>query len=509
VTVGRQTEDDTIGRPVLPPAQRVTMGRFAVAVLAMCGLGASFMQTLVVPIQAQLPDLLDAPRDHTAWVITVTLVVAAVVNPVAGRLGDMYGKRRVVLVLLGTLVVGSVLCALSTGLGWLIVGRGLQGASLGTIALGIAILRDHLPKDRLPGAIALVSATLGVGGAIGLPISAVISEHADWHVLFWAAAALGALTFVLIVIAVPATRVATAAKFDTLGAVGLAIGLTAVLLAVSQAQSWGPLSGRTLVCAIGGVAVLLVWGWYQLRRDQPMVDLRVAARRPVLMTNLASIASGFALFSGQVAFPQLLELPTSSGVGLELSLLAASFILMPAGLVMMAMSPLSGRLIKLFGPRLVLATGCGIVALGYVVALVLPISVTSIAVVNLLMGLGIGVSYASIPTLIMRSVPASETAAANGLNSLMRMLGTSTAAAVVGALLAGMSRSVGGEELPTAGAFHAAFVIGAVVALVGSGLALLVPRASEREPAPSADGQPVLDERPAPRPALGQPATTA
>ena len=119
-----------------------------VAVLALAGLASSFMFTLVVPIQTRLPDLLHANRDDTAWVVTATLLAAAVITPIAGRLGDMYGKRRIVLVLLATLVVGSVVAAVSTGLIWLIVGRALQGAVTGVIPLGISILRDVLHEDR-------------------------------------------------------------------------------------------------------------------------------------------------------------------------------------------------------------------------------------------------------------------------------------------------------------------------------------------------------------------------
>lgn len=208
-----------------------------VAVLALAGLASSFMFTLVVPIQTRLPDLLHANRDDTAWVVTATLLAAAVITPIAGRLGDMYGKRRIVLVLLATLVVGSVIAAVSTGLIWLIVGRALQGAVTGVIPLGISILRDVLHEDRVDPAIALISATLGVGGALGLPISALVTENADWHALFWTAAVLGAVVFVLVLLVVPVSVLRTAGRFDYAGALGLAVGLLGILLAISRTIS--------------------------------------------------------------------------------------------------------------------------------------------------------------------------------------------------------------------------------------------------------------------------------
>ncbi len=321
-----------------------------VAVLATAGLASSFMFTLVVPIQSKLPELLDASRDDTAWVVTSTLLAAAVITPIAGRLGDMYGKRRIVLVLLALLVLGSVIAAIAPGIVWIIVGRALQGAVTGVIPLGISILRDVLREDRIDSAIALISATLGVGGALGLPISALITERADWHLLFWVAAALGAIVFVLVLWIVPVSVLRTAGRFDFVGAAGLAVGLIGILLAVSRGNEWGWGSPATLATGLGGILVLLAWGWFELRVDEPLLDLRVAARPAVLLTNIASIAMGFALFSSNVNFPQMLGIPVAAG-GFGLSLLAASLVVMPAGLVMMALSPFAGRLARTVGPE--------------------------------------------------------------------------------------------------------------------------------------------------------------
>ena len=251
------------------------------------------MYTLVVPIQAKLPELLNASREDTAWVVTATLLTAAVVTPIAGRLGDMYGKRRIVIALLACMILGSVIAGLSTNIGGVIVGRALQGAVTGVVPLGISILRDVVHRDRLSTSVALISATMGVGGALGLPLSALVTEQTDWHVLFWVAAGLGAVVLALVVWIVPVSVLRTPGRFDYVGAFGLAVGLTGILLAVSRGNEWGWTSAPTLGCGIGGIAILLVWGWYQLRTTDPLLDLRVAARRPVLLTNLASIGYHF------------------------------------------------------------------------------------------------------------------------------------------------------------------------------------------------------------------------
>jgi len=446
-----------------------------VAVLAFTGLASSFMFTLVVPIQAELPELLGASREDTAWVVTVTLLAAAIFTPIAGRLGDMYGKRRIVLLLLALLVVGSVIAALSTSLLGVIIGRAFQGVVTGVVPLGIAILRDVLHTRRVNSAIALISATLGVGGALGLPISALVTQYADWHILFWLAAGLGVLCFGLVLWIVPVSVLRSPGSFDFVGALGLAAGLSGILLAVSRGNEWGWAAPPTLALGLGGVAVLLVWGWYELRIREPLLDLRVAARRPVLLTNLASIGMGFALFASNVVFPQILELPAETGAGFGLSLFAASLIVAPAGLVMMVLSPVSGRLSRVVGPRVLLIMGALSLVAAYAFVLIAGSEVWHIFVSNLLIGVGIGFGFAAMPMLIMQSVPQSETGASNGLNALFRSLGTSTAAAVMGAVLASSSTVQDGVQIPTAAGFHLTYLLaggGAVLALV---LALFIP----------------------------------
>jgi len=459
-----------------------------IAVLAFAGMGASFMQTILLPIQAELPTLLGVSRDVTAWVITVTLLVAAICTPISGRLGDMYGKKTVALALLGLLALGSVVAALAPSVVLLIVGRGLQGMGMGVVPLGISILRDVLHRDRLGSGIALVSATLGVGGALGLPISAYVTERYDWHVVFWVAAGIGLLALVLVAWVVPVSTLRTGGRLDVVGVIGLAIGLTGVLLAVSRGNDWGWGSPRTLGLLLGGVVVLLVWGWYELRIQEPLVDLRVTARGTVLFTNLASIAMGFALFASNVVFPQLLELPTAAG-GLGLTLMQASLILMPSGLVMLAMSPVAGRLAHRFGAKPLLASGAAVIAISYVIAVVVELDVWHVLVVNIVVGVGIGLGFAAMPALIMQVVPSHETGAANGLNTLMRSLGTTSAAAVVGGVLAAGGAQYQGVPVPSDDAFRTALLLGLLASVVCTVLALLIPR-----PKPPVDEHPSLPD---------------
>jgi EmrB/QacA subfamily drug resistance transporter len=460
--------------------KRATHPNLIVATLALAGVSASFMQTILIPIQPQLPGLLHAAGQDTAWVITATLVAAAISAPIAGRLGDMYGKRRIAMVLLVLQLLGAILAALSDTLAPMIIARVLQGVAAGVIPLGIAMLRDVLPPQRLGSAIALVSATLGVGGALGLPISALVADNFDWHALFWIATALTVACLVLYAAVVPASTLRTPGRLDFVGIAGLTVGLVGTLIAVSRGGQWGWGDPRTLILLVGGIVVLLAWGVFELRVTDPLVDLRVSARRPVLLTNLASVAMGFALFAANIVFPQLLELPRGTGIGLGLSLVAAALVLAPSGLAMMAMSPVSGRIQRARGPKTLLIAGAFVIAISYGGALVFHTAFWQILIVNTLLGVGIGLGYAAMPALILQAVPPSESGAANGLNALMRSLGTSIAAAVVGAVLAQSAASSGGTAGPSETGFMLALALGLAAALVCILIAAFIPRPKAR-----------------------------
>lgn len=453
-------------------------------VLASCGLVASFMQTLVVPLIPAFPQLLHANPADASWVVTVTLLAGAIITPVAGRLGDLYGKRRVLLASLGVLVAGSVVSALTSELALMVVGRGLQGCAMGVIPLGISIMRDELAPEKVSGAVALMSATLGVGGAIGLPLAAVVAENADWHVLFWSSAALGVICAALILRYVSESPLHTPAPFDYLGALGLVVGLTCLLLPIVKGSEWGWTSAGTLTTAAAAIVVLLAWGWYQLRRHDPLVDLRVSARRPVLFTNLASILVGFSMYAMALSFPQLLQAPSATGYGLGQTMVQAGLCLAPNGLVMMALSPVSARLTNRYGARVTLMTGAVVIAVGYLFAIVLMDNVAELITASVIIGAGVGIAYAAMPALIMGSVPVTETASANGLNSLMRSVGTSTSSAVMATLLANLTITVGAFTVPSLTGFRTTFVVAALAAVVGLGLTALVPRVRAKTATP-------------------------
>lgn len=464
------------------PARRSASGGLLIAVLAAAGISVSLMQTLMIPLIPQLPALLGTSPANASWAITATLLTGAVATPVLGRLGDMYGPKRILVLCAAMLFAGSLIAATTASLIPLVIGRGLQGFGAPVIPLGISVLRSALPAERVGSAMGLMSASLGVGGALGLPLSAVIAEHFNWHALFWCSAFLGLASGILFVLLVPDLEPVSADhRFDPIGALTLGLGLVMLLLPISKGGMWGWGSVTTLGMFAAAAVTFGVFTWWQYRVPAPIVDMRTTLKRPVLLTNLSSIAVGFGMFALSLVGPQLLEMPLETGFGLGQSMIATGLWMAPGGLAMMAAAPVAARVVAARGPKIVLVIGSVIIAAGYLAGILLLGTPAGVMVLGLIVSFGVGFAFAALPALINAAVPVSETASANSINSLARSLGTSTSSAVMTAVLAQMTITVAGHALPSLAGFRVALLIAAAAAAGAALLALAIPKAPRPE----------------------------
>ncbi|MGI5128547.1 MFS transporter [Pseudonocardia sp. CA-107938] len=439
-----------------------------IGVLATCGLAVSLMQTLVVPLLPRYPELLHTTPATVTWLVTATLVAGAVAAPLLGRLADMYGKRRMLLVALGLVTIGSALGAVAPDVGTLIVARTLQGTSLAVVPLGISVMRDVLPPDRIGAGIALMSSSLGIGGAIGLPLTGLVAQNASWRWLFGSAAVLAVVLITLLLRLVPESVHRSGGRFDLPGGLGLAAALVCLLLAISKGAEWGWTSPLVLGLFAGSLALFAAWGAWEWRVRAPLVDLRVSARPAVLWTNVASVLTGFSMFAGFLVTTQVLQAPAATGYGFGLSLVAAGLALLPVGAAMTIFSPVSARLSRARGARTTVLLGLVLLFAGNAAQAALPHSLPLVMGATTVTATGAALAYSAIPLIIMDAVPPGETASANSLNALMRMLGTSSCSAVVAALSAALVTRVDGHVLPSAGAYTAIFAAAAGAAVVAA-----------------------------------------
>ncbi|NRQ50004.1 MFS transporter [Aeromicrobium stalagmiti] len=466
---------------------RTTSPRRATLELVMVGLGAlvvALAQSLLIPVLSILPAELDTSASNVNWLLTSTLLAAAVSVPIMGRLGDMYGKRLLLLVAVGALVVGSLLTAVTDNIGLLITGRAIQGVSAAAIPLGISLLAAVLPREKVGSAIALVSAMLGIGGALGLPLAGFVAEHADFHVLFWITFGAGLVAFTGILTIVPEAPGRSGGRVDYVGAVLLAAGLICLLLPLAQRSAWGWGDPRIWILLAASVVIIAVFGWTQLRTADALVDLRALGRRPIVLTNVASILFGFALFASFIGTASYVEAPESSGYGFGSSLLVGGLAMLPGGLAMLLLSPVAARLIERRGAPQTLALGAVIVAAGFLLRIVVHDSLWQVIVGATIVGAGTGVGYAAMPALINAHTPPGEIAAANGLNSLFRSLGSSLASAIGGSILAANTVLIGNIAAPSLTAYQQLFAICGGAAVLAAVMVLLIPHRATAPPTP-------------------------
>ncbi len=453
----------------------------------MSGIVVALMATLVVPLLPEFPAILGVSTDDASWLVTTTLLSSAVATPIVSRSADMYGKRKMMVVCLAIMVAGSVLAAVGGAFVWLIIGRALQGFSTALIPVGISIMRDELPKEKMGSAVALMSATLGIGSALGLPLAGVLHHSMGWASIFWISAAAGALLLLAVVLVVPESKVRASGTFDYAGALVLSAALAALLLAISKGGSWGWASEPVLLLFLTAALLLAVWVPYELKVRQPMVDLRTSGRRPVLMTNLASLLIGFSMFANMLLTTQQLQLPAATGYGFELNVTAAGLCMVPSGLAMVVFAPLSGRIIRIFGGKTALMAGALVMLVGYVGRVFLYDSIAWIIIGSTVVGVGSAIAYAAMPTLIMGAVPITETASANGLNTLVRALGNSTSSAAVAAVFTSVTVAVGDTRMPSFDAFKDIFWLAALASAASMLAAFFIPgTAAAHRPPPLA-----------------------
>jgi EmrB/QacA subfamily drug resistance transporter len=440
-----------------------------------CGaLAFSLAQTMLVPALGELTHQLNTDASGIAWVLTGYLLAAAVATPVAGRLGDMFGKRRLLVLSLLLFGAGSAVAALGSSLGVVVAGRVLQGFGGGIFPLCFGIIRDEFPRERVAGSIGLISAIFGIGGGAGLIGGGLIADHLSYHWIFWLGAITAALAAIATEIWVPESPERKPGRVDLRGAALLAAGLVMPLIAISRANDWGWGAPQTIVLIAAGLVVLAIWVAVERRTPQPLADIPTLIKPPVLMTNIATLLVGFGMFGSFLLIPQLAELPTDTGFGFGLDATGAGLLLLPGSVMMLFTGPISGALGTRFGSKLPLAGGAAITSLGLFGLAFDHGTQLTVIIWAFVMSTGIGLSFAAMANLIVEAVPRAQTGEATGFNALTRSVGASIGSQVTAAILAGSA--VAGSPLATDDGFTTAFLVCAIGSAVAACIALVIPR---------------------------------
>ena len=452
----------------------VDRARYQVTFLVLAvGVGTfSLLQSLVSPVLVLLQHSLHTSQSTVTWVLTAYLLSASVCTPILGRIGDMVGKKKVLVAVLATLALGSILAALATSIAVMIVARVIQGVGGGLIPLSFGIIRDEFPHEKVPGAVGAIAALLAVGGGLGLVLAGPIVNLLDYHWLFWIPGAAMAVAAVATYYVVPESPVRTPGRISWLAALLLSAWLVALLVGVSQAPAWGWWSPAVLGLLAASVALAPVWVVVELRSRQPLIDMRMMRLPAVWTTNMVGLLFGVGMYSIFAFLPEFLQAPPSAGYGFGASITESGLILLPMSASMFGLGAFSGRLASRFSAKAVLVSGSALSVAPLLILAFAHAHVWQITVATLLLGGGFGLAFAAMSTIVVDSVPSTQTGVASGMNANIRTIGGSVGAAVTASVVTSATFADG---LPRESGYTVAFAMLAGALVLAALAGLLIP----------------------------------
>jgi MFS family permease len=461
------------------------------AVLSLAGVAYAMLSSAVVPALPTLQHSLHASENGVAWLLTGYLLSASVGTAILGRLGDMYGKERVLIWTLVVLAGGTLLAALSHSLSVLIAARVVQGVAGGIFPLSFGIVRDEFPREQVAGGIGLLSAILGIGGGIGIVAGGFIVEHMRWQWLFWMPLAVIAVATAATWRFVPESPVRVPGRVNWLAAAVMTTGMSAVLLAISEATVWGWGSARTLGLLVAGIVVCGAWVALETRAEVPLIDMTMMRIRGVWTTNLTAFLLGAGMYSSFIVFPQFAQLPKSTGFGFGASVVVSGLYLLPSTVGMTIVGLAAGRIARRFGSKRAAIAGSALTGAAFALLAAAHAHPYDMLASAAVMGLGIGLAFAALGNLVVQAVAPEQTGAAGGMNTVMRTIGGAIGGQISATLIAG---HLGHGGLPTVTGFTDTFVMAAAFLAVCTLAGFLVP--GDGRSSAGADWEPALGSEP-------------
>jgi EmrB/QacA subfamily drug resistance transporter len=443
------------------------------AVLSLGGISYALLQSLVVPALPQIQESLHTSEGAVGWMLTAFLLSASITTPIIGRLGDMYGKDRLLMIVLVALAIGTLISAVASSLPLLIFGRVIQGAGAGVFPLAFSIVRDEFPHERVPGALGLISSLLGIGAGAGVVLAGVITQQLSYHWLFWFPLGLIAVTAFLTWRYIPESPVKSPAQINYGAAALMTFGMSALLVGITETSTWGWGSPKTLGLLVIGAVIILLWIREELRSREPLVDMRMMGIRGVWTTNTAAFLIGVGMYSSFILLPEFVQAPASSGYGFGASVTVAGLYLLPATMAILIVGQMAGIIERRIGSRGALIGGTLFALACYVMLVTARSQPFEIYVAAGLLGIGIGLSFSAMANLIVENVRQEQTGVATGMNAVTRTLGGAFGGQLAATLLAS---NLALNGIPTDSGFSLSFVMCLIALAAAFGFALWVPR---------------------------------
>jgi MFS family permease len=441
------------------------------AVLAIAVSSFALLQSLIVPVLARIQIEYGTDQTTVTWLLTAYLLSASICTPLLGRVGDVVGKKRMLVITLAALSVGSLAAALAPSIGWLIAARVLQGAGGGVLPLSFGIIRDEF-RDQVTTALSVIASLTAVGFGVGIVVAGPIVDGLGYHWLFWLPMIATVLAAVAAFLFVPESPVRTPGRLPVIPAVLLSVWLIALLLGLSEGNQWGWLSPRILGLFAVAVVVAGIWVQVEKRVPVPMIDMTMMRLRGVWTTNVVAGFVGFGMFASFGFLPQFLQTPESAGYGFGASISESGHLLLPSAVASFLVGFTTARLIGAIGARAVIVAGTLATAAAFVSIALFHDQTWQLYAATTVQGVGSGLVFSSLAGVVIASVPPEQTGVASGMNANIRTIGGSIGSAVMAGVV---TARVGSTGIPVERGYTVGFVLLAVGMALAAVAALFIP----------------------------------
>ncbi|HEY5835232.1 MFS transporter [Streptomyces sp.] len=451
---------------------RRTSHQVTFVVLAASVTAYALLQSLVTPVLPTVQADLHTSQNTVTWVLTAYLLSASIFTPIMGRVGDVIGKERVFVTTLVALAAGSLLAALADNVQVMIVARVIQGVGGGVLPLAFGIIRDEFPREKVSGAVGAIASLLAVGGGLGVVLAGPIVNALDYHWLFWLPMILTVAAAVAAFLFVPESPVRTPGRISWAPALLLSAWLVALLVALSQAPGWGWGSGK--VIGLLAAAVVLAAGWIEVERRAatPLIDMTMMRRPAVWTNNLVALLFGIGMYATFAFLPEFVQTPKSTGYGFGASITESGLILLPLTVAMFVVGLGASGLAARIGGRTVVLLG-SLIGAGAMALLAFAHTDTwELYLATGVLGVGFGLAFAAMSTLIVSAVPPEQTGVASGMNANIRTIGGSIGAALMASVV---TASPAADGLPREAGYTHGFTLMGGTLLVAALAAVLIP----------------------------------
>ncbi|MDT7873134.1 MAG: MFS transporter [Sulfolobaceae archaeon] len=393
----------------------------------------NYVETMVIPALPTIENDFSISTTLAGWITSAYMIVAAATSPLMGKLADTYGKKKMYVVAIVFYIVAVLIAGFSPNI-WVLIGaRAVQGVGFSMFPIAIAIVTDLFPKEKVAFAQAILSATIGIGPALGLLIGSYVVEDLGWPYAFHTAAILSLIIFVISLKYLPHTGHRVKEAVDYVGASLIGLGTVMLLVYITEGPTLGWDNPENLILLLLSFMLYVVFILYERRTKEPLLRLDLFMIRNFAVANIVGLISGVGMFTVFIFLVYYAQLPQPYGLGL--SIIQSGLLMSPVALGMVIFGPIFGRMMPKIGPKPLLVTGSLLTMIAYILLMTYRATSQEVLLDGFLSSLGLVAVILPLVNMVALSLPDQYRTTGMGMNTLLRTIGGAAGPVVATALM--------------------------------------------------------------------------